>query len=39
VRDPHDKVAVGDVVEVEVLTVDAERGRIGLALSEVSATI
>jgi uncharacterized protein len=32
VRDPHDKVAVGDVVEVEVLNVDIDRGRIGLAL-------
>ncbi len=34
VRNPHDKVAVGDVVEVEVLNVDVERGRIGLALIE-----
>ncbi|MCU0520251.1 MAG: RNA-binding transcriptional accessory protein [Anaerolineae bacterium] len=32
VRNPHDKVAVGDVVEVEVLNVDTARGRIGLAL-------
>lgn len=32
VRDPHDKVAVGDVVEVEILNVDLDRGRIGLAL-------
>ncbi len=32
VRDPHERVAVGDVVEVEVLSVDVERGRIGLAL-------
>ncbi|MGC9347028.1 MAG: Tex family protein [Anaerolineae bacterium] len=32
VRDPHERVAVGDVVEVEVLNVDIERGRIGLAL-------
>jgi uncharacterized protein len=32
VRNPHDKVSVGDVVEVEVLTVDIDRGRIGLAL-------
>lgn len=37
VRDPHDKVAVGDVVEVEVLNVDVERGRIGLALVEITA--
>ena len=32
VRDPHERVAVGDVVEVEVLNVDVQRGRIGLAL-------
>jgi uncharacterized protein len=32
VQDPHERVAVGDVVEVEVLNVDVERGRIGLAL-------
>ncbi|MGC9467775.1 MAG: Tex family protein [Anaerolineae bacterium] len=32
VRDPHDKVAVGDVVEVEILNVDLDRGRIGLGL-------
>ncbi|MGC9521384.1 MAG: S1 RNA-binding domain-containing protein [Anaerolineae bacterium] len=32
VRDPHEKVSVGDVVDVEVLNVDIDRGRIGLAL-------
>ena len=32
VQDPHERVAVGDVVEVEVLNVDIDRGRIGLAL-------
>ena len=32
VHNPHEKVAVGDVVEVEVLDVDLARGRIGLAL-------
>lgn len=32
VRDPHEKVAVGDVIDVEVLSVDIDRGRIGLAL-------
>jgi protein Tex len=32
VRDPHEKVAVGDVVDVEVLNVDVDRGRISLAL-------
>ncbi|MFP4394287.1 MAG: Tex family protein [Anaerolineales bacterium] len=34
VRNPHDKVAVGDVVDVEVISVDVDRGRIGLALIE-----
>ena len=32
VRDPHERVAVGDVVEVEVLSIDVQRGRIGLGL-------
>ncbi len=32
VRDPHEKVAVGDVVDAEVLDVDVDRGRISLAL-------
>ncbi len=32
VSNPHDKVAVGDVVEVEVLDVDQQRGRISLGL-------
>lgn len=34
VHNPHDKVAVGDVVDVEVVSVDVDRGRIGLALIE-----
>lgn len=34
VRNPHEKVAVGDIVEVEVVDVDLQRGRIGLALVE-----
>ncbi|MFP4346185.1 MAG: Tex family protein [Anaerolineales bacterium] len=34
VHNPHDKVAVGDVVEVEIVSVDRDRGRIGLALVE-----
>ncbi|TFG65827.1 MAG: S1 RNA-binding domain-containing protein, partial [Anaerolineales bacterium] len=34
VSNPHDKVAVGDVVEVEVVEVDAVRGRISLELIE-----
>ncbi|HOV49193.1 MAG TPA: Tex family protein [Anaerolineae bacterium] len=34
VRNPHEKVAVGDVIEVEVVEVDLQRGRISLALVE-----
>lgn len=32
VRNPYELVAVGDVVDVTVLRVDAERGRIGLSM-------
>lgn len=32
VKDPHDVVGVGDIISVEVLTLDLERGRIGLKL-------
>jgi uncharacterized protein len=32
VENPHDVVAVGDILRVEVVTIDAERGRIGLKL-------
>ncbi|MCX7671436.1 MAG: helix-hairpin-helix domain-containing protein, partial [Anaerolineae bacterium] len=32
VRNPHDVVSVGDVVDVMVISVDRERGRIGLSL-------
>lgn len=34
VRNPHEKVTVGDVVEVEVVEVDIARGRISLELIE-----
>ena len=34
VRNPHEVVAVGDVVEVRVINVDIERGRIGLSMKE-----
>ncbi|MBN2006348.1 MAG: RNA-binding transcriptional accessory protein [Anaerolineae bacterium] len=34
VRNPHDKVSVGDVVEVAVVEVDLKRGRISLELIE-----
>ena len=32
VRNPHDIVSVGDVVDVIVISVDLERGRIGLSM-------
>ncbi|MCC5941101.1 MAG: RNA-binding transcriptional accessory protein [Balneolaceae bacterium] len=32
VEDPHDVVAVGDIINVEITNIDAERGRIGLKL-------
>ncbi|RME43678.1 MAG: S1 RNA-binding domain-containing protein, partial [Chloroflexi bacterium] len=32
VRNPYDVVAVGDVVDVTVIKVDVERGRIGLSM-------
>lgn len=32
IDDPHDVVAVGDIINVEITNIDLERGRIGLAL-------
>lgn len=32
VEDPHEVVAVGDIINVEILTIDIERGRIGLKM-------
>ena len=32
VRNPYEMVTVGDVVEVTVISVDVERGRIGLSM-------
>ena len=32
VKDPHDVVSVGDIIHVEITSIDLERGRIGLAL-------
>jgi protein Tex len=32
VTDPHDVVSVGDIINVEITSIDLERGRIGLAL-------
>ncbi len=34
VRNPHEKVSVGDVIDVEVVEVEQQRGRISLALVE-----
>ena len=35
VKSPFEVVSVGDVVKVKVMSVDAERGRIGLSMKEV----
>ncbi|MCW9706618.1 Tex family protein [Fodinibius salsisoli] len=32
VEDPHDIVAVGDIINVEIVSLDLERGRIGLSI-------
>ncbi|MFH5832886.1 Tex family protein [Halalkalibaculum sp. DA3122] len=32
VEDPHDVVAVGDILELKIVSLDLERGRIGLSL-------
>jgi len=37
VRDPYALLSVGDVVKVRVISVDKERGRIGLSLRKTSA--
>jgi uncharacterized protein len=34
VRDPFDVVSVGDVVDVTVISVDLDRGRIGLSMKD-----
>jgi len=36
VRDPNEAVRVGDIVRVKVMTVDAERRRIGLSIKEAT---
>jgi uncharacterized protein len=36
VKNPFEVVSVGDVVKVKVMSVDAERGRIGLSMREAS---
>ena len=32
VRNPHDVLSIGDVIEVTVISIDRQRGRIGLSL-------
>lgn len=32
IEDPHDVVGVGDIISIEIITLDLERGRIGLKL-------
>lgn len=32
IEDPHDVVSVGDIISIEIITLDLERGRIGLKL-------
>ncbi len=34
VEDPHEIVSVGDILKLEIVSLDLERGRIGLALKE-----
>ena len=34
VKNPSEVVSVGDVVKVEVISIDLERGRIGLSMKE-----
>ena len=36
IKSPFEVVSVGDVVQVKVVSIDAERGRIGLSMKEVS---
>ncbi|MBN2601787.1 MAG: RNA-binding transcriptional accessory protein, partial [Candidatus Marinimicrobia bacterium] len=32
IKDPHKVLAVGDIIDVKILSIDAERGRIGLSI-------
>lgn len=32
IEDPHDVIGVGDIIKVEIITLDMERGRIGLKM-------
>jgi len=39
VRNPHDVVAVGDVVDVKVLGIDLKKGRISLTCRDIEASV
>lgn len=34
IEDPHDVIGVGDIIKVEIITLDLERGRIGLKITD-----
>jgi len=36
IKDPHKVLAVGDVIDVRILSIDAERQRIGLSLKGIT---
>lgn len=36
IKDPHKVLAVGDVVDVKIISIDSERGRIGLSMKGIS---
>ena len=36
IKDPHKVLAVGDVIDVKIISIDASRGRIGLSLKGLS---
>lgn len=39
IRDPHEVVSVGDVVDVRIVSIDKERGRIALSMKKESAPL
>ncbi len=34
VEDPHEVVSVGDILKLEIVSLDLERGRIGLSIAD-----
>ena len=36
IRDPHKVLAVGDIIEVKIVSIDTDRGRIGLSLKDIT---